>query len=350
MTTVIVYRSTDGSAPVLTGAVGALTGVLDACLVNGYSGKSAAGWTIAYTATNKRAYRNSATDGTGYYLNVDDTASGTAGAKEAFCTGFQTMSAISTGTGQFPTSSQLGLGSAPAGAVVARKSNTADSTARAWTLIADDTVFYLFMETGDVANPTGTSSLWFGDIFSYASSDPNRCMIVGRNNVNIATGAVEQASQLSLPPGASILYGTLAGHFMAQSYTGLGGSIMIGKHTDYTKAGYSITTLASLTGTTAISNSVSIIVGNAAPGSFPYPNGADGGLYMAPIWAHHSGTVRGYFKGLWAPLHTQPLGHNDTFSGAGAMSGKSLLCQGMMGFTSAAFLGQIFVETSSTWS
>ena len=42
MTAPTIYRSTDASAPVLTGEVGKLVDLLDACLVNGYGAKSAA--------------------------------------------------------------------------------------------------------------------------------------------------------------------------------------------------------------------------------------------------------------------------------------------------------------------
>jgi hypothetical protein len=59
--TVRVYRSTDASAPVLTGQVGSLTALLDAILVNGYGALTAAGWTIAQTTTNKRGYKQNTT-------------------------------------------------------------------------------------------------------------------------------------------------------------------------------------------------------------------------------------------------------------------------------------------------
>ena len=49
--TVTVYRSTDASAPVLTGVAGAMKAVLDACLVNGYGAKAAAGWSAPFSAT-----------------------------------------------------------------------------------------------------------------------------------------------------------------------------------------------------------------------------------------------------------------------------------------------------------
>lgn len=43
--TVTVYRSTDGSAPTLTNAIGQMLLLLDAILVDGYAGKSSQGWT-----------------------------------------------------------------------------------------------------------------------------------------------------------------------------------------------------------------------------------------------------------------------------------------------------------------
>src|ERR1700692_1964892 len=122
--TVTVYRSTDASAPVLTGSVGTLLTVLDAVLVNGYGAVSAAAWTKPFSnASNVGCYKNSATDGTGFCLNVNDAGPGSGGAREARMTGFETMSALSTGTGQFPTSAQLTIG---IGSVVLRKSTTAD--------------------------------------------------------------------------------------------------------------------------------------------------------------------------------------------------------------------------------
>lgn len=69
---VTLYQWTDASAPSLTGQVGSLTALLDAILVNGYGSVSAAGWSIAYTSTNKRQYAM-ASGGTGRQLYVDDT-------------------------------------------------------------------------------------------------------------------------------------------------------------------------------------------------------------------------------------------------------------------------------------
>jgi hypothetical protein len=364
MTTVRTYRSTDASAPTLTGSAGALVALLDACLVNGYGSQSAAGWTIAYTATSQRAYRNSATDGTGYYLNIDDTGGGAGGAREAFCTGFVTMSALGTGTGQFPLSGQLALGSAPSGAVVARKSSTADSTARAWTMVADDTVFYLIMETGDQTYPMPGSMLAFGDFFSVASGDTCHCMIVGRNQVNTGASNQEWFGQVNgMGSGsnqqAQILTFTLGGHYLAGMYNGVRnviGSTSFGKHTDTIKMGAPGFGATSSSGTTPCANNGynQLLIGNnySVPLFFPYPNGPDGGLYMDRLWIHANGMLRGYFKGIWCPLQSLPMNHNDTFNGTGAISTKSFLAQNLMGYgySAATIPAQIFLETSSTWS
>ena len=73
---VTLYRSSDGSAPgAYSNTVSSLITILDACLVNGYGAKVAAGWTKAFTGTNKAAYRNSTTPpSTGFYFRVDDTS------------------------------------------------------------------------------------------------------------------------------------------------------------------------------------------------------------------------------------------------------------------------------------
>lgn len=352
--TVTVYRSTDASAPVLTGSVGTLLTLLDAVLVNGYGSQSAAGWTKPFSNSgNIGCYKNSAVDGTGFCLNVNDAGPGAGGARETRMTGFQTMSALSTGTGQFPTSGQLAIG---IGAVVCRKSATADATARAWTIVADDTVFYLITENGDYISPTWPSLFVFGDVFAYKTSDAYRCAIIGRMVENSALTSSEPMPVL-LNVSSTILTSTISGHFMAAHWTGVGGSIAVGKHVDQTKQG--MTAGGAVSGTAGATVATNLPAGNGGAigrnGGFaglPYPNDPDGGLYLSPIWLHHSSCVRGYFKGLWAPLHDRPFNHNDTISGSGNLAGKSFLVQNVMtlGVSGFSDTGQVLIETSSTWS
>lgn len=320
--TVQIYKSTDTGAPLLTGQFGKLTDLLDACLVNGYGSKTGAGWSIACTATNKRAYRMATGSSTGYYLNVQDaTPGGSYGAQEALITGFKTMSAVDTGTGQFPTYAQSAFYTSGLGGLLVRKSATADATARPWVLLADDSCFYLFVETGDTTGETRNCS--FGDIYAYGPADTNACLITGQSN----PGASNSYQNTAAITNSYALTATLTGHYMADTWTGLSGSIQVGKCSDYQKGAQA----------TCCGSSSQI----------SYPNGPDNALLMAPIYVHHNGSIRGYLKGLWNPLYNRAIAHGNTFSGTGAMSGKTFLAQYC---AAGGSTGELILETSNTWS
>jgi hypothetical protein len=136
MPTPVVYKSIDAGAVssglVCNGTPGSLIAILDAVLVNGYPGKSAAGWTKEYSGTNLAAYRM----GTGstsvrMYLRVDDS-----GSTSARIRGYVSMTDVDTGVEPFPTNAQFN------GGVYSWKSDTADSVARPWVVIATPTAFY----------------------------------------------------------------------------------------------------------------------------------------------------------------------------------------------------------------
>lgn len=367
--TVRIYRSTDASAPTLTGSAGALLTVLDAVLVNGYGSQTAAGWTIAYTGTNKRQYAMAA-GGTSCQLYIDDTGPGAGGAKEARFNGFKTGTALGTGTGQFPTTAQM---TAPSGALVIRKSTTADATARAWTIIADGHTIYGFFETGDTTTFGAMAYPWmFGDFFSYSSTDTNNCAIIGRRAENVQfysssgfsssvnwpsqTNTVEVFSQLQ-SLSTTYLSDTLLGHYACGSFTGAGGSIAIGKDSDIATMGYGSASWSTPQVGRLSGGPGSISTETLWINEFNYPNSPDGGLYVAPIYIHHNGIRRGYLKGLWNPLQHLPLNHGDTYSGTGNLSGKSMIAMNILGATNgtpntAANCGpaQVHVEYSDTWS
>jgi len=334
---VTVYKSSDGSAPVLTGQVGSLVALLDAVLVNGYGAKVAAGWAKSYAGTNTASYRMGVTGNTGFYLDVNDNGPGAGTAKEARAKGYEVMTAVATGTNPFPTTAQMVNG------VFIRKSFTADATARAWTIIADTSCFYLFIESGDSTAPVQATCFAFGDIFSYKTADAYRCVLIGRTTENSATTASENLGTLNSVVSASLLTTTQPGHYLARSFTGLGSSHPAGKLSDNAK----------YTSTTSI---LPDAIGSTFAGvpALAYPNGPDNGLYMAPIWLAHNASLRGYLKGLWCPLHNKPLGHNDTFTGSGNLAGKTFLVQNIMHYNgtvnNATNHAQLFIETSDTWS
>lgn len=327
--TVRLYKSTDASAPTLTGQVGSLVALLDAVLVNGYGSKSAAGWTKAFSATNKASYRMVTSGNTGFYLDVDDSAPSSA--REARMRGYEAMTAVGTGTNAFPTSAQSSFG------VVCRKSTSADATARPWYAIADGSCIYLFIDTGDWTAPAYSSAFAFGDFFSYKSSDAYNCCIVSRQAENDSNAYQEKLGEICV---TSVTTQAQSGCFLARAATGVAGSVNFGKFSSV------------LCGTGTTSGNGYCAAGGSGSAIY-YPNYPDGGLLLAPLFIAHNGYVRGYFKGLWSPCHFQPCGHGDQINGTGVMSAKSFIALNTRSNSSGANgwqFGQLLVEYSDTWS
>ncbi|MBK3333566.1 hypothetical protein [Burkholderia pseudomallei] len=334
---VTLYKSTDASAPSLTGQTGSLVALLDAILVNGYGSQTAAGWTIAYTGTSKRDYKQG-TGSNGYYLDVDDSGPGGGSYREARMRGYETMSALGTGTQAFPTSAQSSFG------VPCRKSTTADSTARPWYCVADATCFHLFIDTGDATNPSYSMGVSFGDIFSYKSGDTNNTVLIGRTSENTSSFNSEALPMLANANASILSATTFGGQYIDRSWTGVGGSLAIGKMASLLAVGGGSNYTAGGYGFSCMGDSFA---------AMPYPNGPDNALELSPIRIFHANALRGYLKGLWAPCHRQPLGHGDTFSGSGNMAGKSFMALNVaFGFNGNYNHngGQIIIETSNTWS
>jgi hypothetical protein len=268
---------------------------------------SVTGWSIAFgPTTNQAAYQMGG--GNQFYINVNDN--GTGGANFARIRGFETMSALATGTGLFPTVAQFANG------LFAMKSATADATTRSWFLVADDRTFYFIPFTGSSARYW---AFMFGDVFSAVAGDGFRTMLIGMT-VEDQAGSSGRLGQIS---GGGL--GTVTGHYIARAYTGIGTSLLIGKSGDAAKSAASIELLGSIT----------------------YPNGPDGGLYLSPLWLNEATIyVRGRLRGFWHFLHPiASLVDGDTFSGAGALSGRTFLFLKPTESGSGAFV----VETSDTW-
>lgn len=348
--TVRLYRHDDTSAPVLTGQAGSLTTLLDAVLVNGYGSKTAAGWSINQTTTNKRGYKQGAGGAhpTGSICYIDDAAPGGAGAREARVCGFDAMTAVTpVGTGQFPNNTQSSIGF---GALVIRKSATTDATARKWYIVADAWTFYLFIEQGDDAAPnvTGTGFA-FGDFKSYKSGDAYCQMIIGRQTENTNDHRYENMSCISGNASYSV-NDNMPGHFVARHWNQLNPSVRCGKIVDCTKLmGSRIWAGNNQTGNT--NGQCAPGFNQAQPNAFPYPNPMDGSLWMAPFYINQN-AMRGYMKGFWCPQHHMPLNPGDTFTVAsGNLAGKSFIAVNGAFWANAGerYPTQYFIEYSDTW-
>jgi len=263
------------------------------------------GWTEQFSNASKRVYRQGG--GNGFVFRVqDDGASPLTDAKEATLKPAESASDVDTLSALFPTVAQVTNG------LVLRKSTTADATARAWVVLADEKTCYLFMASGDTAN--AYIGALFGDFFSFVTGDSFRTVGIARTVLNSGAAGNEHADKLSA-------FGAVnTGHYAARPYTGLGTSKQVGKHGD------------------GDTGSQSIMLG-----TMTYPNPADGGLYLAPIHVHEGvdTILRGRLRGLWHQQHAiASFADGDTFQ----MGSKTFL---ILKQTQNA--GAWVLETSDTW-
>mgnify|MGYP000843999117 CR=1 FL=1 len=326
-----VFSSGDSGAPVLSGSVtGSLLNMLGKVLVDGYGSTPSAGWTRAVPDSgNCGAFKQ----GTGSMMTlyVKDNAGGTGFTKEARITGFESVTDISTnpfptGSNSFPSASQAGsAGSQPtspgglnqSGYLIARVSNTVDSTVRPWLVFADSSSMYCFIYTGD--NAANQLAFSFGDFYSIksGSADTYRCLLTGRITENSATITVDKTDALSSATAV------VTGHFSPRSYNGIGTSVAMGKHGD------------------GVKGSTSALLGNLT-----FPNPTDTALYISPVWVTESttGNVRGRMRGFYQFCHAiTNVVDGQTFSGSGDFSGKTFRIVKTSGNA-----GVYLMETSAT--
>lgn len=178
MSTPIVYHSIDPSAPTLVNSAGSLIDVLDACLVNGYGDKPAAGWTKEYSGTNLAAYRMGE-GGTSIraYLRIDDSD-----ISYSQVSGHASMSSINDVVERMPA-----LASGTPHLWFMKNAYLTSGQPRSWTLIADSRTFYLFFH--GVLNTSHGSitkslscGLSFGEYESLIPGFDKNIMFAARSN------------------------------------------------------------------------------------------------------------------------------------------------------------------------
>lgn len=303
--TVRAYYSTDASAPALIDNVaGKLIAVLDACLVNGYGAKAAAGWSKAYSGTNKAAYRQ----GSGshqFYMRVDDT-----GTTSARVVGYESMSDVDTGSNAFPTNAQV------SGGLHINKSDS--STARPWAVFATEKFAYIYIGASQTALGTSAARQLiyaFGDFPSYQSGDQYNTILIA----DVAAGT--SSSQFA---GCSrSTHSARSGHYVARPYTAVAGAVQVGKAVEGRATSSSI-----------------------GAGGYTYPNPINNGMDLSPIYITEANGTRGYLPGLWCPNHNLPANHFDTFTGTGELAGKTFI---LMDAADGNTRGRVAIETSDTW-
>lgn len=224
------------------------------------------GWLKAFSGTNKAAYKVDATkypQSTGCLIRFDDNAS-------EYCTrlaGFESMSSIDVGTGQFPTDGQQSTG------LWLLKNQSASASAyRPWFLVGDGRIFYFGIASyTDSAMYGGPCWAAFGEYKSVTSGDAFNFVVAG-NYPDNSTPSPDQSYTFCNASRTSYQY-------LARSYDGLSGSARFTARswpTSYSGSGEGSAPLA-------------------------YPNGPNNGLYLCPLdilelndyGNHHRGTYPG---------------------------------------------------------
>lgn len=173
----MIIRSTDAGTPANMDTVeGAYVTILDYCLVQ-------AGWTIEFTDTNRRAYKQ----GLPFekYVYVDDTGAGNTRVRL-----FDSMTDINTGTNPTPTDAQI------SGGLYWIK-----HTNRSWIFCGDEKQFYFYI-ANESGNPSPSHMVRDSVFISSGGSDsPTALTITGWPSTSLTaaqTGRKNVISEIGL--------------------------------------------------------------------------------------------------------------------------------------------------------
>lgn len=286
------------------------------------------GFEIAFTGTNKRAYRSQNVASNRPYLRVDDGLDPvytTTYAKYAKVTMAQGMSDIDTFVGlrapynsAYPTRNEVGTGSgttayggwykwyyakaSAAGSLL--PDTTAPSTYnRPWFIIGDDRGFYLFNEAIDMK---GMSGKCFTDFESYRSAD-------GFNSILCAQYAYFLASSDYSVDTESSNSSDWRSRF-ARTQDTMGKVLMC----SYLQTGVNVNPSF----TSLNTNNSQSVTGYSTGISFP--NGPDYSLLIHPTLLKEGSHLRGKMPGMMWILNESPaFNHLDTITGVAGYSGRT---------------------------
>lgn len=372
-TTVKFFDSNMTGAPTLTGTVGALLAILDACLINGFGLGTAdsviiasgvatvtraaghpfqvdavaflAGATTTGGSINGEQKVTSVTSTTYTFVTAlaNQTATGTITHKLAALGWTKTFTSTNLGSYKssdvtssgmtlrvddtnaqfakvvgYETMSDVntGTGSFPTTGQNATglwwdKSSTANATGNNWMIFGDGKLFYFARgyRSGNNADLLGYELSGFGDFVSTKSGDAYGCFING-----------ESASQAAATIGSinNLWYGqqlAATGLYATRSYSGLGSSIPMGK-------AYPTINGITCPGASGTNNTTTLV----------FPNPTDGGMYVAPQYVFEAvapalNVFRGTLPGFYCTPQGIPAGQfsaRDIITGVTGLTGRNL--------------------------
>ena len=302
------------------------TGVSDQTATGAITAKvSPLGWAKVFSGTNVGVYRATDPTSLGMYLRVDDT-----GTTVARVVGYETMSDVNTGTGPFPTASQV------SGGGYWEKSGAAGSTARNWILIGDERAFYWWCAPGSPTTVTSQGVLrGFGDLIARRSTDSYAAFLQADiASVVAATTFVHDLSEMA--------NGYSAGYLIApRSQTSLGSAVALYQF------------FATRRASTADQKS-----GWPSGNTSPFPNPADNAIDLDNVVVLEGDFgVRGALPGMY---HTPQyvgfaFGTFDKIPGQGVLAGRKLLAVrvGAPGIatqnSTSGYPGMVFFDIIGPW-
>lgn len=285
-------------------------------------------WSIPFSDGNKVIVKPSAPQASGGCLWLDAS-----NGQFARVRGFESVSAIDTGTGPFPMDTQQsGGGYWPT-------SFSATANVIPWEIYASDTGFHIAMAASIGLYPAAASrtSWWFGDMRPLNSTDAWRCSLIAGSTANDVYGTNYRAVN---DPSAAV--------YIARSFTGLAGAVRGGRYSPL---------LAHASSSVSADGNFS---GAQAHGG-TYPNRADNSLLLSPVnitegEPNAAVCVRGRLPGIF---HSSQLIAPGAFAprarvpGTGDFAGRTLLAS--PGNTSSAGAelnsvpGAVFFDVSDAW-
>lgn len=279
------------------------------------------GYTKAFTGSNKAAYRANDTAGLRHYLRVQDDGGSTGGNRECRLWGYEAMTDVDTGTGPYPTVTQSSNG------YFQMKSSTSDGTQRAWLLLGNGKIFYLFVEYAGVA-AIGLSSSGafygtvFGDILSYKAGDAYGSVLSACTTANSTTNPPQslgtQNTSITSPTSFS------SSMNIARDFTGVLGSRYVGLMATGLGGGMGFTAYIS------------------------YPHQVDNGFYINPVQVTQGfpSVIRGKMPGLYEGMHGRALNNGDIVENVQGLMGRKFMMT-YVNYQSQA--GHLMIDITGPW-
>lgn len=311
------------------------------------------GWEIAFTGTNKRAYRSLNVSSNRPYLRVDDAldpAWTTTYAKFAKVTMSEGMSDVDTFVGTrapydsaAPTKNEVGTGSGSTAYngwykwyYAKAEGNTADSTApatanRQWCLVGDDRGFYLFVESVDGG---GLGGYCFTDFASFRQNDQYNTLLCAKaayGNASTTPNLFDQAAYGSSDfCSRFIRSGDSTGKVIMRSFLQVGANVNVGF--------------------TSLNTNNSQVASGVTTG-ISWPNGPDYGLILSPVLLKEGTHLRGQAPGMfWVHNDSPGLDHLEHITGVAGYPGRTFaIVKVAHGQSNSWLQGYIAFDITGPW-